>query len=217
MKKALYLVFSSYGNIVELNCMTTYRMRGQAWVVFDSLSSATRAHREMQNFLFFGKPMRIAFAKAKSDTIAKLDGTFQARAKRKAADEAAGKPKKGQPQAKKQKTDAEKKKAAAAAPAGAAGAVAAAAPAAPVAAPTEAPAPPHRILFVEHLPSAANDLMLGMLFQQYPGFKEARVIGGKGVAFVEFEEVFQAATAMEALQGFKITPTNLMKITFAKQ
>ena len=63
----------------------------------------------------------------------------------------------------------------------------------------------------------ANDMMLGMLFQQYAGFKEARVIAGKGVAFVEFEDIFQAGTAMEALQAFKITATNLMKITFAKK
>jgi U1 small nuclear ribonucleoprotein A len=217
LKKTLYLIFSAYGNIVEINCTSTYRMRGQAWIIFDQLNSATRAQRELQNFLFFGKPLRIAFAKSKSDTIARLDGTYTQRAKRKGPEDTT-KPKKGQQPAKKQKTEGEKKKKVADA-----GAAAVAAPAAaPVAvAPSvtvhEPPPPPHRILFVEHLPAQANDLMLGMLFQQYPGFKEARVIAGKQVAFVEFEEVFQATTAMEALQGFKITATNLMKITFAKK
>jgi RNA recognition motif-containing protein len=219
LKKALYLVFSAYGNIVEINVSTTYRMRGQAWVVFDQLSSATRAQRELQNFLFFGKPMRITFARAKSDTIARLDGTYAQRAKRKQApdDKDLTKPRKGGPVAKKAKKDGGEKKAKAAA--AAAAAPAAPAPAAPVAAPAslEPPPPPHRILFVEQLPAAATDLMLGMLFQQYPGFKEARVIPGKQVAFVEFAEVEQAATAMDALQGFKITQQNLMKITFAKK
>lgn len=56
-----------------------------------------------------------------------------------------------------------------------------------------------------------------MLFSQYPGFVNARVIPGKQVAFVEYNEVFQAAAAMEALQGFKITTTHLMKISFAKK
>jgi U1 small nuclear ribonucleoprotein A len=192
-------------------------MRGQAWVVFDQLNSATRAQRELQNFLFFGKPLRITFAKAKSDVLAKMDGTFQQRQKRKAGAED-GRPKKGSvnaPAAKRQKTQV--------APAAAAPSAVVAAPAAAAAAPAgaggvqEPPPPPHRILFVENLPAASTDLMLSMLFQQYPGFTEARVIPGKGVAFVEFKEVFQAAAAMEALQGFKVTQTNLLKITFAKK
>jgi len=187
-------------------------MRGQAWVVFDELPSATRAQREMSNFLFFGKPMRVTFAKAKSDVIAKLDGSFQQRQKRKAGDD--GRPKKGtagQPAAKKARV---------AQPANAAAASAAATPAAsaaPSASSNEPPPPPHRILFVENLPPQANDMALSMLFQQHPGFTEARVIGGKGVAFVEFVETHQAAQALEALQGFKMTAQHSLKITFAKK
>jgi len=157
--------------------------------------------------------MRITFAKAKSDVISKLDGSFQQRQKRKAgADD--GRPKKGSanaPAAKRQKTQTTP------APAAAAAAPAAAPAPAAAALNQEPPPPPHRILFVENLPAQSTDLMLSMLFQQYPGFTEARVIHGKGVAFVEFSEVFQAAAAMDALQGFKVTQTNLLKITFAKK
>jgi hypothetical protein len=32
-------------------------MRGQAWIIFDDLSGATKAQREMQGFNFYGKPM----------------------------------------------------------------------------------------------------------------------------------------------------------------
>ena len=35
-------------------------------------------------------------------------------------------------------------------------------------------APPNKILFVQNLPEATTDAMLGMLFQQFPGFKEVR-------------------------------------------
>lgn len=60
--------------------------------------------------------------------------------------------------------------------------------------------------------------MLEMLFQQYPGFKEVRMIEAKpGIAFVEFEDDVQSSMAMQALQGFKITPQNPMAITFAKK
>lgn len=61
-------------------------------------------------------------------------------------------------------------------------------------------------------------MMLSMLFNQFPGFKEVRLVPGRhDIAFVEFETDVQAAAAKDALQSFKITPTNAMKITFAKK
>lgn len=38
---------------------------------------------KMQGYPFYDKPMRIAFAKSKSDVVAKRDGTFVPREKRK--------------------------------------------------------------------------------------------------------------------------------------
>ncbi|THG09156.1 hypothetical protein TEA_025466 [Camellia sinensis var. sinensis] len=56
------------------------------------------------------------------------------------------------------------------------------------------------------------------LFQQYPGFREVRMIEAKpGIAFVEFEDDVQSSVAMQALQGFKITPQNPMAVTYAKK
>lgn len=55
-------------------------------------------------------------------------------------------------------------------------------------------------------------------FFQFPGFKEVRLVPGRhDIAFVEFENEIQSAQAREALQGFKITPTTAMKISFAKK
>lgn len=77
---------------------------------------------------------------------------------------------------------------------------------------------PNNILFIENLPYEATSMMLEMLFQQYPGFREVRMIEAKpGIAFVEFEDDQQSSMAMQALQGFKITPQNPMTITFAKK
>lgn len=79
-------------------------------------------------------------------------------------------------------------------------------------------APPNNILFIENLPHETTSRMLEMLFQQYPGFKEVRLIEAKpGIAFVDFEDEVQSSMAMQALQGFKITPQNPMIITFAKK
>jgi hypothetical protein len=45
-------------------------------------------------------------------------------------------------------------------------------------APSSAPtvALPNQILFVENLPDQVNEMMLSMLFQQFPGFKEVRAL-----------------------------------------
>lgn len=60
--------------------------------------------------------------------------------------------------------------------------------------------------------------MLQLLFKQFPGFKEVRMIDAKpGIAFVEFDDDNQSSTAMQSLQGFKITPQNSMAISYAKK
>ena len=101
-------------------------------------------------------------------------------------------------------------------------------------------APPNQILFLTNLPEETNEMMLSMLFNQvviairkfifgqrvvflslffqFPGFKEVRLVPGRhDIAFVEFETEMQSAAARDALQGFKITPTTAIKISFAKK
>ncbi|KAF4346717.1 hypothetical protein G4B88_015094 [Cannabis sativa] len=79
-------------------------------------------------------------------------------------------------------------------------------------------ATPNNILFIENLPHETTSMMLELLFQQYPGFREVRIIEAKpGIAFVEFEDDVQSSMAMQELQGFKITPQNPMAITFPKK
>jgi U1 small nuclear ribonucleoprotein A len=57
-----------------------------------------------------------------------------------------------------------------------------------------------------------------MLFQQYPGFKEVRMVEAKpGIAFVEYGDEMQSTGAMHGLQGFKILQQNSMLITYAKK
>eukprot|EP01138_Halocafeteria_seosinensis_P010864 gb/GECG01011097.1/.p1 GENE.gb/GECG01011097.1/~~gb/GECG01011097.1/.p1 ORF type:complete len:163 (+),score=23.53 gb/GECG01011097.1/:1-489(+) len=57
MKKSLYAVFSQFGHILDIVCSRTLRMKGQAWVVFEDVASATNALRQMQGFPFYDKPM----------------------------------------------------------------------------------------------------------------------------------------------------------------
>lgn len=213
LKKSLLAVFSQFGKILDVLAFKTLKHKGQAWLVFEDVSSATKAIQQMQGFPFYDKPMRIQYAKTKSDVIAKADGTFVARERRKRHED----------KGKKRKEQHDASQAGMGVNPGYAGAYGAAPPLSQIPYPggvklPEAPAPPNNILFVQNLPQDTTPMMLQMLFCQYPGFKEVRMVETKpGIAFVEFGDEMQSTVAMQALQGFKMTPQNSMLITYAKK
>ncbi|EDW82491.1 uncharacterized protein Dwil_GK25839 [Drosophila willistoni] len=194
LKKSLYAIFSQFGQILDIVALKTLKMRGQAFVIFKEIGSASNALRTMQGFPFYDKPMRIAYSKSDSDIVAKLKGTFKERPKKvKVTKVVPGTD---------DKKDKRKKPASTenAAPS------------------TQTEQPPNQILFLTNLPEETNEMMLSMLFNQFPGFKEVRLVPNRhDIAFVEFTTELQSNAAKEALQGFKITPTHAMKITFAKK
>src|SRR5262249_14274478 len=81
LKKSLYAIFTQFGSIVDIIASKTLKMRGQAFVVFNEIQSASNALRSMQGFPFYDKPMRIQYAKNDSDIISKMKGTFVERPK----------------------------------------------------------------------------------------------------------------------------------------
>jgi RNA recognition motif-containing protein len=210
LKKSLYAIFSQFGTILEIIAMKTLKTRGQAFVVFKDIPSATNALRSMQGFPFYDKPMRISYAKSKSDAVAKLDNTYVPREKkrerRKQEEPAKKKPHKQIRQSVPiipQPKDASSN-----------GPV----PQQSVQPGSAAPELPNQILFLSNLPDETTEIMLSMLFQQFAGYKEVRLVPGRhDIAFVEFENAEQARTAKETLDGFKITPTHAMTITFARK
>ncbi len=53
---------------------------------------------------------------------------------------------------------------------------------------------------------------------QFMGFKEVRLVPSRpDIAFVEYDAEHSAAIVRGALQGYALTPTNLISITFAKK
>jgi len=89
LKKSLYAMFSQFGTVLDVVALKTLTMRGQAFVVFKDIPSATNAMRAMQNFPFYDKTMKINYAKTQSDILAKLDGTFKPREKKSRQEEKA--------------------------------------------------------------------------------------------------------------------------------
>ncbi|CAK7209647.1 hypothetical protein SBRCBS47491_000513 [Sporothrix bragantina] len=77
LRTALYLLFSTYGTVLDVVALRTMKMRGQAHVVFRDVQAATQAMRSLEGFEFFGHQMKISYAKSKSNVVARLDGTFK--------------------------------------------------------------------------------------------------------------------------------------------
>jgi len=228
LRKSLYAMFSQFGTVLDVVALKTLHMRGQAFIVFKDLAAATAARRAMSNFPFYDKPMHIQFAKTKSDVIAKIEGTYEPRAKtvnpvvesqkRKAEQATANEvEKKAKITEEREKTKGDKKRGDKSGPAAAPQIV----PERPgsINPPKAEVLPPNKILFVQNLPEGCTDMALSMLFQQFPGFKEVRIVPAKGqtVAFVEFDNEDGAGVALQGLQGFKVTPQYHMVISFAKK
>lgn len=83
LKRALYSLFTRHGKVLEVVVLRREGLRGQAWVIFQDVTAATAALQKDQGFTFFGKDMMLEYAKEKSDRIAKRDGTYVPKAKRK--------------------------------------------------------------------------------------------------------------------------------------
>mmetsp|Transcript_10245 Transcript_10245/g.24886 ORF Transcript_10245/g.24886 Transcript_10245/m.24886 type:complete len:230 (-) Transcript_10245:292-981(-) len=203
LRRALYSLMTRHGKVLEIIALREDGLRGQAFVLFEDVQAATAALQAEQGFTFFGKDLKLAYAREKSDRIAKRDGTYVPRAKRRKV-------------VKDQSSEA--------APVSTGGATEAAPPpptgdataaSATTSTPQEDQQQPTHILFAESLPSECNEMMLAMLFRQYAGFKEVR-IPRAGLAFIEFDTEPHATLALERLNGFKLTTTESLKLKYGK-
>lgn len=210
MERTLKTLFGVYGEVRAIVMHANVRMRGQAFVVFTEQDDADRALKEVQGLVLYNKPLMIQYAKSKSDATAKFDGTWEEH-KAQRDEEKARRDK--EPRAKRQKMGLEGT--------GLGGQMSTMAPQAgfqPMAMADDY-LPPNKILFLQNLPAEATYEMLETLFQQYPGFKEVRLVPGKkDLAFVEYNSDLEAAAAKQQMNCFKFTPEHDgIKVTFARR
>lgn len=71
VKHTLYLLFSTYGDVIEI--LMPKKMRGQAHVVLDSKALANNALRGLQKTPVFGKELQIDYAKTKSKLVLTIE------------------------------------------------------------------------------------------------------------------------------------------------
>ena len=179
-------------------------LRGQSWVIFEDVQSATAALNAEQDFVFFGRELKLSYAREKSDRIAKRDGTYV-------------------PKAKRRKQEDKKKQALATVAEGNRTSITEnndtpgteAVPPPPPPSQAGDSSPPSHILLATDMPADVTELVLSLLFRQYDGFVEVR-LPRQGVAFIEFDTEPHATLALERLNGFQLTKTNSLKLAYGK-
>ena len=197
LKYDLTRIFSRYGQIESIVAKKNIRMRGQAFVIFDSSNSSKRALEAQQGRPLYGKPMVIRYAKFKSDLISKRDGTFQEehakieQDRQKRLQDKAGQASRKHPFqslliGSGPSTSAE----------------------------PSSVIDINRTLFVQSIPTDFAPDTLDKMFNQFAGFIEIRRVPGRvDLAFVDYETETQAFLAREATDRSEGTIT----VSFAKK
>jgi len=211
-------VFGQFGKVLDITCYTKIkRCKGQAWVVMEETESASNAVAEMQNFIFFNKPLRVAFSKNVSDATLKRDGKELPKRERP--------PKKRklkkkvvveEPKKKKRKKSKDKAKRAEDAEAEKKEVAENGGPThkehrdsnpngRPKVIKRKNMAPPNKMLFLQNLPKDAATEEVQALFMAFPGLRAVNLIENKpGIGFVEFDDHYNSANAQRSLNGFNL-------------
>jgi U2 small nuclear ribonucleoprotein B'' len=166
----------------------------------------------MQGFPFFDKPMRIAFARDRSDAAVKADGSVAPaqREKRKREGGSAGGGGGGAPPSKRAATDAS---GAGASTHGAPLSVPSSTYVPPP--PAAAVALPSPTLLVTGVPAEVSSDMLSTLFGAFAGLRGVRHLAERRLAFVDYDSEATATPALLALNNFQITATAQLAVAYA--
>lgn len=185
LKKNLYSMFSQFGEILDIIASRYEKTRGQAWIVFKDVATATAAKKKYDGFIFHDKPLRIQFAKTKSDATAALEGNLEEHKRKRVEEKRLKHGLEEEPESKKKKKSARSDQSKPR---------------------KEENLEPNNVLFIENLPKdiEKSTELIENLFSNYEGFKRLKLVGEKGVGFVEYETIEQATVAKDGLQLWKV-------------
>ncbi|KIY51623.1 RNA-binding domain-containing protein [Fistulina hepatica ATCC 64428] len=236
MRLQLYALFTTHGKIIDIVISKTPRLRGQAFLVFTDLASATLAMRSCQGMVFYDKPLRIAYAKTRSyatsrredpdfvppNSVHASDIIKNKELKRTRDEDAAHVEARAAKREKAAEHDDEEMEIDDDEDASASRAPQQHPTITSVAVPQSVQQPSSRLLCT-NLPQEVTDDVLAVLFQQYRGFQTTQVVqsptpnaDGAGVkmAQVIFESAQLATVAKEALDGFTLKKGWLMSVAY---
>lgn len=231
LKETLHHLFGLYGDIVDIIVHKNVRMRGQAFITFDSKSPAVKAVKEVRGFPLYGKPIQLTFARTISDKLIKANLKKEHEGDEEAIRTALETHKKQRLEHKKrQRTQWRRRQLALRAGenegrnAGTGGVQGMDGISSSTTTGRRQEAqlpdeylPPNKILFIHNVPESIDKDALDALFRSHDGLIDVRHIPGRNVAFVEFGNAMQSSAARDAVNGHQFTPQNeKLRITFAK-
>lgn len=76
LKRSLYMLFATYGVILDIIALKTMKMRGQAHIVFRDIDSSTQAMRALDGFTFFGKDLVRIHLRLQHSHVANFNSQF---------------------------------------------------------------------------------------------------------------------------------------------
>ncbi|MCO5596115.1 hypothetical protein L7F22_050175 [Adiantum nelumboides] len=220
LKQTLRNLFGIYGKIIEIIAHKNVRMRGQAFISFDSKQPAVKAVKEVRGFPLYGKPIQLAFARTTSDEIIKRKVKEQQNGDEDGIESALQAHKQQRLEHKKrQRTQWRRRQLAlrAGENEGQNASTGGVPERRQEAQMPEEYLPPNKILFIHNVPDSIDKDALDTLFRSHDGLSDVRHIPGRNVAFVEFVNAMQSSAARDALNGHQFTPqSEKLRITFAK-
>ncbi|KAH7820146.1 U2 small nuclear ribonucleoprotein B'' [Monocercomonoides exilis] len=194
LKRNLYLLFSQYGIVIDIVCLKTQKMRGQAFIVFRERGMAAIAMKNLQGKNFFGKPMNIAYSKSQSYATMREEGLDPLWMERMVQSEQrilslleSVKPQNS--------SEASSSTSSSSVPT----------------------IPPNKVIFVQGLSPLRTESNLVALFSKYPGFVEVRLAPTqKEVAFVEYQTIEQSTRAIGGLDGYVMEDGSTLRLSYQK-
>jgi U1 small nuclear ribonucleoprotein A len=211
LKQALYQLFSQFGDIMEIHARKSFRMKGQAFIVYREINSATQAKNILNGFPLFGKQIRINYSKNVSDAIWKSSGSYSHKEKIKLDQDRRKKREEEYHEIRRKTTNrvpGEKSKKENVKNEGIFGGMMQN---------HDMGSIPNNTLFIDGLPADITEPILRSVFSKYGGFREVRLFEGKGIAFVEYDSEVSAGGALLGLNGLPLTADCTLKISFAKK
>ncbi|KAK6459559.1 uncharacterized protein RJT20DRAFT_124804 [Scheffersomyces xylosifermentans] len=164
LKASLDEIFQKHGKIIQLTAHKNLKMKGQAFITYETESEATAALKNLQKRVLFNKPIHIEYAKTYSDNY------YNEIAKDTKAIEKRKDVKKAKEESKKRALEEEKRR-----------------PTKKVKLDDWKKLPPNKILLLQNLDDDVDQEVITTVFEEFSGFINARFVKVRHLSFVEFE------------------------------
>ncbi|KAI5949439.1 hypothetical protein KGF57_004649 [Candida theae] len=163
---------------VSISLAKTLKLKGQAFLTFQSIGDASRAIEALNNQEYFGKRVRATFANSNSDTLLDKKELKQIRTRRQQEHKVS---KQSTKHAKSTVDKSKIKK-------------------------QNQKLPPHRILLLQNISPALHVTKesLDEFFEKFAGFEAARFIKVRSLAFIDFENDDSAIECLQSIDEDEI-------------